>query len=225
MHVRGNHRIPEVVRVFVALAAEIKPGLGILVHEQWSETSRYSGCRRIQTSCASRRSSSRRAAGGMSNRVPADTSSSFRCNCPNDIAGSRFPVSSHAARIEVSSESQFQSTRLKISYASMLISECSKCCRQVRIPHSRMAVSIGRDFRIPQSFARIDIGPVVEEAPVIREVFSNGNAAYSARALWPRHAGNKPAFFADAEAVSPKPVAAMLPRSLRVETFARCSDP
>ena len=52
------------------------------------------------------------------------------------------------------------------------------------MPQSRIAVSID-DTPIPQSFARVDIGPVVEEAPGDWEVFSNGNAAYSARALWP----------------------------------------
>src|SRR5580658_1794494 len=43
--------------------------------------------------------------------------------------------------IGVSSESQFQSTRLKISRANSLISECMKCSLQVRTPQSRMAVS------------------------------------------------------------------------------------
>src|ERR1700729_448981 len=44
-------------------------------------------------------------------------------------------------RMRVSSESQFQSTRLKISCASWFISEYSKYWRQVRIPQSRMEVS------------------------------------------------------------------------------------
>src|ERR1700691_4780227 len=43
--------------------------------------------------------------------------------------------------IGVSSESQFQSTLLKISRANSLISECMKCSLQVITPQSRMAVS------------------------------------------------------------------------------------
>ena len=41
----------------------------------------------------------------------------------------------------MSSESQLQSTRLKISSASSPTSECAKCWRQVSTPQSRIAVS------------------------------------------------------------------------------------
>src|ERR1700722_16325741 len=55
----------------------------------------------------------------------------------------RKPVSGvhPCGRMRVSSESQFQSTRLNISVASSLISVCSKCSLQVRSPHNRIAVS------------------------------------------------------------------------------------
>ena len=72
----------------------------------------------------------------------------------------------------------------------------------------------GGDFRIPQSLARIDIGPVIEKAAMIGKFSSNESAAYSARVLCASAWEINPRFSPMQSAVRPKPVAAMLPKSL-----------
>ena len=97
MNIGGQNRILEVVGVLVALGAEVKPGLRVLVHEKRRVGADDNGCRHIQTWCASRHPTPPAATDAKTIRFPAGTSSSFRCNRPSGIAGSRSPASSHAA--------------------------------------------------------------------------------------------------------------------------------
>ena len=81
----------------------------------------------------------------------------------------------------MSSESQVQSTRLKISDARSLISECGKCCAAGEDAAKQDGRIDGGNFRIPEPLARVDIGPVIEESRDGSAAFSTGNATRSAR--------------------------------------------
>ena len=140
MNIRGNNRILKIIRVVVALAPKIEPGLGILVDEQRREGADVSDSIVFEELCASRRPTLRRQ-GMMSGPQPEQIHHHhFAVIVPAIL---QEPVSGvqPCGSTGVSSESQFQSTRLKISYARSRISECAKCWRHVRTPHSKIAVS------------------------------------------------------------------------------------
>ncbi len=75
----------------------------------------------------------------------------------------------------MSSESQRHSTRSKISVASLLISGCRKCSRQVSTPHSSIDGVDGGNFGIPDSLPGLHIGEVVEEAAMCNRLYPTEN--------------------------------------------------
>ena len=80
----------------------------------------------------------------------------------------------------------------------MLISECSKYSPAGENPAEKNSRVDGRDFRIPQSFARIDIGPVIKKAAMIRKFFPV-KAQRIQHAFPGLGAGNKPALVSNAK--------------------------
>ena len=125
MDLGGSHRILKIVRVAVAFAAENKPCLRVLMHEQ----------RRKRPDVAKAIVFERGSFPGIPGFDPQGISGGsqsqqihhhqFAVVVPADRQKTDFQASIRVASIKIaSSESQVQSTRLKISYARRLISEC-----------------------------------------------------------------------------------------------------
>ena len=185
-------------------------------------TSRCSGDRRIRTRSASRRP--RFPSAGDANRSPGpeDTSSSARCNNPSDTAKSPTSGVQPCGNRDVSSESQLQSTRLKMACASGINFRMAEVLPAGQNPAQQYGGVHRRHFRIPYAPAGIEIRPMIEEAAVDRHVLprkrnpANTRPVASARDTKPRCCPMH-------RAVKPNPVAARLATVLLsgARTFAR----
>ena len=210
MHVGGDRRVLKVIGVLIALAAEIKPGLRILMHKQ----------RRERTDVAEavifERDSLPRVPGFGRQRMrtqipsPGGTSSSARCSSPSDRAESRFRESIRAAITRCLPTASVQSTRLKISYANRLISECLEVLPAGKNSAEQNGRVDGRDFGIPHPLAGVDVGEVIEESAMSGHFFPEKTQSRHRALASFADKDTKPRFCPMQRAVSPNPVAAIL---------------
>ena len=182
-----RYRVLEIVGVAVALSSQIEPCLRILMHEERRR-------KRTDANGDRRDSNSVRfhafqaylpAADEMVTPCREDSSSPTRCSNPSGKEEIRPPASSHEETSEVSSAAQFQSTRLKIASASNFgLGLCQKYSRHVKNAAKQDGGIDGRHFRIPDSFACVEVRPMVEKSPVIGHGFpEKGESGQHARAM------------------------------------------